>query len=615
MEKKKSSLMRIIAILTIMAFNFAWISVVSGQDQPPKILFDFENRFNTSTISTVDARANLITEGQNHLLRITLGHADNRPSVTLRMPETDLSRYLGIAMDIKNLGSSGIGVEAQCYTENSRSGSLTMVWVEAGETDTLFILFSRSAVGLEYAANYISGMNGLPGGYVRGRLDVTRVANIDIFKPKSEVDYTFTVDNIRAIGKFNFPPEAVLKSGFLPFVDRFGQYIYGEWPGKISSVEDIMNQKEEEEQDLTANPGPSSWDQYGGWQSGPSLKATGHFRVEKYQGKWWLVDPAGRLFWSQGIDCIRFTETTVIEGRENYFTQIPPNGDFVHANLMLKFGNSWTSSPRDEVANLVHRRLRSWGINTVANWSDTYFYGKQKTPYTATLSSGIPKTMPSTLDEATFRATCAARFARGNISGTANDPWCIGYFVDNELRWPTENASEVIETYFKVVKEELKKLAPDKLYLGSRINNNNAIALAASGRHCDVISINRYAYTVSDFSLPDGIDKPVIIGEFHFGALDRGLFHTGLRAVSNQTQRAQIYTNYINQALESPMFVGAHWFQYSDQPVTGRFDGENYQIGFVNIVDRPHPEMVAAARKIGSYLYTYRSKGTFNPVP
>ena len=211
--------------------------------------------------------------------------------------------------------------------------------------------------------------------------------------------------------------------------------------------------------------------------------------------------------------------------------------------------------------------------------------------------------------------TCAERLARGNIQSTINDPWCIGYFVDNELGWPRENASKVIETYFKVVSEELKKIAPDKLYLGSRINNNNAIALAASGRHCDVISINRYAYTVSDFSLPDGIDKPVIIGEFHFGALDRGLFHTGLRAVSNQNQRAKIYTNYINQALVSPMFVGAHWFQYSDQPITGRFDGENYQIGFVNIVDRPHPEIVTATRKIGSYLYPYRLKGTFTNEP
>jgi hypothetical protein len=58
------------------------------------------------------------------------------------------------------------------------------------------------------------------------------------------------------------------------------------------------------------------------------------------------------------------------------------------------------------------------------------------------------------------------------------------------------------------------------------------------------------------------------------------------------------------------MFVGAHWFQYSDQPVTGRFDGENYQIGFINICDRPYPEMVSATRKIGATLYTHRLSGS-----
>ena len=585
--------------------------IAFSQQVPSKTLFDFENKFDVSKAILTDAKLNLLTEGQNHLLKISLGHTDNRPSVKLSMVPQDLSGFLGIAMDIKNLGTTGIGVQAQCYNENARSGSLNMVWIEPGETDTLLIIFARSATGLEYASNYITGMNGLPGGYMKGRLDVTKVASIDLFKIKAEKDYTFTVDNIRAVGKFSFPDEATLKNGFFPFIDQFGQFIHGTWPGKISSDADILAQKAAEVQDLAANPGPSDWDQYGGWKTGPLLKATGHFRAEKYMDKWWLVDPDGRLFWSQGIDCIRFTETTVTAGRETYFSRIPPNGDFYRANLMRKFGSAWNTSPRDEVTNIVHKRLRSWGINTIANWSDTYLYEQQKTPYTATLSSGIPKSMPSTLDEATFRATCAERLAQGNIAKTKDDPWCIGYFVDNELGWRTSNATEVIETYYKVVQEELKKLAPNKLFLGSRINNGNVIALAAAGRHCDVISINRYSYTVSDFNLPEGIDKPVIIGEFHFGALDRGLFHTGLRTAANQVQRARIYTNYINQAIENPLFVGAHWFQYSDQPTTGRFDGENYQIGFVNISDRPYPEMITATRKIGSYLYSYRIKGSF----
>jgi len=55
--------------------------------------------------------------------------------------------------------------------------------------------------------------------------------------------------------------------------------------------------KQEEEADLKEHPEPKDRDVYGGWSAGPKLEATGYFRAEKYNGKWWLVDPEGRLFW------------------------------------------------------------------------------------------------------------------------------------------------------------------------------------------------------------------------------------------------------------------------------------------------------------------------------
>lgn len=608
------------AILALVFLNLMKPCVVIAQENASLKLLDFENRFNIRKVISNDAKTKLLKEGENHLLQVTLGHTDARPSVKLPLIKNDLSPYLGIAMNIKNLSPYGIAVESQCNSQsndqakgNTRAFNKSLIWLEPGKTDTLFILFYRSTNDLPaYISSALKGMNGIPGGFVKHweLIDLKNIDNIDIFIPKPSKDCTFSVDDIRAVGKYDLPDETEIKTSFFPFVDKFGQYMYGSWPGKTGSVEDIINQKNTEVQDLKNNPGPDDWDKYGGWENGPRLQATGHFRVEKYQGKWWLVDPDGRLFWSQGIDCVIFSQATPVRERENYFTFIPANGDFRVANLLLKYGNVWESSPRDSAASVIHERLRSWGINTIANWSDSYIYQQKKTPYTATLSSGIPKRMPNTLDESEFRALCAARLARGNIANTAKDPWCIGYFVDNELGWPTSNAAEVIDTYYRIVREELKKLAPDKLFLGSRINNNNPVALAAAGKYCDVVSINRYDYTVSDFAMPGGIDVPVIIGEFHFGALDRGLPHTGLRSVLNQKQRADVYKNYVNQAIESPLFVGAHWFQFSDQVCTGRNDGENYQIGFVDICDRPYPEMVSASRKIGSYLYTYRSTGT-----
>jgi hypothetical protein len=118
-----------------------------------------------------------------------------------------------------------------------------------------------------------------------------------------------------------------------------------------------------------------------------------------------------------------------------------------------------------------------------------------------------------------------------------------------------------------------------------------------------VVSYNLYHRSVADFKYPGG-DKPLIIGEFHFGALDRGMFHTGLVPTPNQAARAQAYKDHVLGALRHPQFVGTHWFQWKDEPTTGRvLDEENYQIGLVDVADTPYRETIEAVREVGYHLY------------
>jgi len=166
--------------------------------------------------------------------------------------------------------------------------------------------------------------------------------------------------------------------------------------------------------------------------------------------------------------------------------------------------------------------------------------------------------------------------------------------------------TKTAETYFSTIRKELKRVAPDQLYLGCRFAWVNDRAAEAAAKVCDVVSYNRYEYSVEDLKLPGGADLPLIIGEFHFGALDRGMFHTGLRRTESQQDRADTYKRYVQGALRNPAIVGTHWFQYKDQPTTGRGDGENYQIGFVDICDTPYPEIVQAAREVARSMYEYR---------
>ena len=169
--------------------------------------------------------------------------------------------------------------------------------------------------------------------------------------------------------------------------------------------------------------------------------------------------------------------------------------------------------------------------------------------------------------------------------------------------------TKTAETYFRTIRDLLRKDAPHHLYLGCRFAWVNDRAARAAAQFCDVVTYNRYTYSVADLALPDGIDRPLMIGEFHFGALDRGMFHTGLRKARDQAQRADCYRNYVRGALQNPRVVGTHWFQFRDQPTTGRSDGENYQIGLIDICDTPYGETVDACRAIGRDMYRLRTNG------
>ena len=353
--------------------------------------------------------------------------------------------------------------------------------------------------------------------------------------------------------------------------------------------------------------------------------------------------------------------------------------DFSAANLCRKYGPDFGAA----FADVSHKRLRSWGMNTIGNWSDAAIYLERKTPYVEPIghrerssegSEGYWGKFPDPFDPA-FLTDLARRMA-GRAGKSAADPWCIGFFTDNELNWGddvslavaalrspadqpaklafvadlqakygaigalnaawgTAHASwdallqdrtapdaakagadlrafyvRLAETYFRTCREEIKRVAPNNLYLGCRFGGGwqNEAAIRAAARYCDVVSLNLYEYSLTGFRLPAGVDAPVLVGEFHFGALDRGLFHPGLCPTENQQDRAAKYTGYVRSALANPLIVGTHWFQYVNEATTGRGDGENYQIGFLDVCDTPYPETVAACRQTGYRLYELRSK-------
>ena len=156
------------------------------------------------------------------------------------------------------------------------------------------------------------------------------------------------------------------------------------------------------------------------------------------------------------------------------------------------------------------------------------------------------------------------------------------------------------DRYFHTVAQALRRNDPHHLFLGGRFAVRTPEAVAACARWCDVISINVYADLPQhgiDLAALHELGKPVLISEFSFGSTDRGPFGAGPVPVWNEAQRGQAYARFLAAAAADPVIVGAHWFQYADQPVTGRLlDGENAHFGLVGITDIPFGSFVQAVR-------------------
>lgn len=139
---------------------------------------------------------------------------------------------------------------------------------------------------------------------------------------------------------------------------------------------------------------------------------------------------------------------------------------------------------------------------------------------------------------------------------------------------------------------------PNHLNLGLRFGSRTPEAMLRASRGFDVFSMNSYGYEVDREGLEAAYritERPILIGEFHFGTPGRGLA-AGLRQTKNQQERGTAYRYYVENAAAHPALIGAHWFQWIDQPPTGRMDGENYNIGIVDVTDRPYVELVEAMK-------------------
>jgi len=389
--------------------------------------------------------------------------------------------------------------------------------------------------------------------------------------------------------------------------DPWGQWAYIDYPRKIKSQEQLDRELAEEEKAF-GRGADFGYCELGGYKD-THANATGFFHVEQINGVWWFIDPHGHLYLSTGV-----------------------NGAGAGFGGAGRGGGAPTTQPANAAPNRTTHRLESWGFTT----------GGQGKPRTVMLRWNMNR-------NALFLGlpdVYAADFASGidqsagqQCTPLRDDPLVLGYFIGNEPPWGDREGEVVdmilkgpdsatkaklgeflalgdtpkrrrqfvvtaFERYLNLINTAIKKYDPNHLNLGIRFGGKPADDVMRTARTFDVCSINVYEYEPTKqleraYRLTG---RPILIGEFHLGVPENGL-GAGLVQAMNQTERGNGYRYYVEQGLSLPYALGTHWFQWTDEPITGRMDGENYNIGFIDATGRAYPELVEAAKATHKRLY------------
>ena len=176
------------------------------------------------------------------------------------------------------------------------------------------------------------------------------------------------------------------------------------------------------------------------------------------------------------------------------------------------------------------------------------------------------------------------------------------------MEWPAGD-------YYRILVGEIRRVDPNHLMLGDRYASHYSQAVVrAEGKYLDVVSVNLNTYAQSGWTSPAFLDtayrlagKPIMVTEFYAAAMENrsgNMNRSGpFFVVQTQKQRADGTEAMAEQMARLPYVVGCHWFQWADEPPKGRGgDGEDFNMGLVDIEDRPYEELTAAFTRVNKNI-------------
>ena len=384
-------------------------------------------------------------------------------------------------------------------------------------------------------------------------------------------------------------------------------YVRGQWITINSQTLSTL-------EDYRENPANMEFSKYGGWKA-RRTSATGYFRVEKIDGRWWAIDPEGYYYIHKALNSVKLNDLS----RDEIYQTLTKHG-------FNGFGN-WT----DE--RILESSLK--GQTPLAYCPGISFVGNYRRERPVRIE------MPIFDDE--FESYCnnlAQYFVQYE-----GDPHVFGYFSDNELswvheglrahlkipdskdenhitainflkergktenNWDTEDESAYValmgERYYSVVSKAIKAVSPDHLYLGTRSNSSerrNEAFMRNAGKYVDVYSTNHYSkWGAREYEIQNMVKwagKPIMITEFYSMEIapDKAITGAGHRVI-DQKSRGLFYQNFVSTLAETGAVVGYHWFKFQD-------DG-NGNKGVVDQDGKLYAELLESMEELNTRIYDF----------
>ncbi|MBM4154339.1 MAG: hypothetical protein FJ221_04850 [Lentisphaerae bacterium] len=389
---------------------------------------------------------------------------------------------------------------------------------------------------------------------------------------------------------------------------------------------------------------------YGG-RTDRKLAAPGFFRVLKNAEGWTMADPDGCAWYSVGVCSVSPGKSG--RGREALKEKFGDEDGWARATLDLLRTNGFNTTACFSDWATLRRATNALPymtqLNMMARYGSRHRGAWQTSGHLAFSNNCIHVFDPAFETHARTNAAAA-------LAEVRDDPLCVGHFSDNELPFPDDaldrflalpagdpgrKAAEawvkergaakgpkgwgdadrssflsvVADRYFAICAAAIRAADPNHLYLGSRLHGSDhrkPDLYRACGAHVDIVSMNYYGVWSPDPAklapLAAAAGRPLMVTEWYAKGMDSGMGNISGAGwtVKTQRERGLYYQNFALGLLESPHFVGWHWFKYIDNdPTDTRSDPSNRDSnkGIVNNVFKPYPDLLDRMRALNERVW------------